>query len=445
MRSRALPDCLNRVFGLLCVAACMASPSACAAARPAADDAWRSIWKDAPVKPQHVATIQPIADPRPLPRAEAPSPKAGVAGGDLTGASRLPSDAPRGSMRVAVEAALPDGLDAEAIVSSGGAILVYGPARWALYSLDGTRRAAGVKAAGMCAIDAEGDIFYAPQPSGNLSAIGLADGKKRFDVALTYGAAYERRIIKVEGGVLRAVSVEKTTDPHAGIEPRDFLLEVRKLTDQRGGGLAADELVTQIVADLAGIAAHFACAMRGDELTFAADGRIGLVDGGGVLTTALTAAFEPRWLSLDEAGRIYLLAAVDRTLALWLIEPDGGRRYVAVLPADVGEPVAAPIVSLDHRAFVLTRTHVIAVDAQGRELWRHIAAGRVAGAGVTADDQLLLAAGNELGVIDQKGTHRQLHDFSPRSVTTPPIQTARGEVLVATTDRLYVLTAGPAD
>jgi len=435
---------LPAILRLLCVGAGGTALCACAGTGQSGDESWRSVWKDAPVTAQQVIEIRSVAGVRAIPRADQVSAPPVVAYGDGAD-SRLCGKTPEGPLHVSFDAALPDGLDPKFVLTAGGAILVEGTSRWALFSSDGAPRAAGVKAAGVLRLQPERNLCLAPNRSGTLTAFDLSDGSPKFDVALTFGAAYERRMIALANGVLRVASVERTLDPHAGIAPRQFLLEVRNLTDQRGEGLAAGEVLTEPIADLTGESRHFACALRRGQWTFAVDNAICRVDESCALTVQWNGAFEPRFLSVDEAGRMYLLARVERRMELWLVRSDGGRVYAAPISDDAGEPIAPPIVGYGHVAYVLTRSHAAAVDQTGELLWSCKPAGPVAGAGVTADDHLLIAAGGELGWIDPKGAWQTLYDFGPRSVRTPPVLTERGDVLLATDERLYALTTKPPE
>ena len=72
-------------------------------------------------------------------------------------------------------------------------------------------------------------------------------------------------------------------------------------------------------------------------------------------------------------------------------------------------------------------------------LWERYVAAPIAGATVTADNQLLVSSGNSLIVFDAMGDTNFLYFFENEYVDTPPILTERGRIIVATQRKLYCL------
>ncbi|MEP6904232.1 MAG: hypothetical protein ABJA66_21110, partial [Actinomycetota bacterium] len=72
-------------------------------------------------------------------------------------------------------------------------------------------------------------------------------------------------------------------------------------------------------------------------------------------------------------------------------------------------------------------------------LWEYQTDNPIAGAVVTAENQLLMSDGSELGVFEANGHYRTLYKFKDESLQTPPTLTSRGELVVATDKKLYCL------
>jgi hypothetical protein len=67
----------------------------------------------------------------------------------------------------------------------------------------------------------------------------------------------------------------------------------------------------------------------------------------------------------------------------------------------------------------------------------------VAGAVVTANDQLLVSVGSMLLAFDEKGERRTLYAFEGEELVTQPILTERERIIVATQESLYYLVPKP--
>jgi hypothetical protein len=133
-------------------------------------------------------------------------------------------------------------------------------------------------------------------------------------------------------------------------------------------------------------------------------------------------------MSLDEAGRVYLLAQTKVGLELWLGNKDGQRLLSSALPQDMRVNPTPPMVSYNHRIYILGADRVIAIAPSGKLAWVRPLKTAHAFAVVTADDQLLVSDGSELVVFDEAGKRRVLQTFADDVLATPPgFECARGD------------------
>src|SRR5262249_20703118 len=151
---------------------------------------------------------------------------------------------------------------------------------------------------------------------------------------------------------------------------------------------------------------HLLPAVHGDQVALALDGSVYVADSAVKLQRQFTGEFQPVFLSMDEVPRIYMVARVTAGLELWVVTLNGQR--VARTPLPEGfEPVAPPIVALDHSVFLISRQRVLAIDTAGAIRWEHLP-GSIAGAVVTPNGSLLASVGPELLVYDSTGKRTSL-------------------------------------
>ena len=148
----------------------------------------------------------------------------------------------------------------------------------------------------------------------------------------------------------------------------------------------------------------------------------------------------PHALSMDESGRVYLLCTVDHRQQLWIVAPSG--EYSSVpMPGGVSPFHRAPIVGYDHRVHVLSLNGIVTVDAAGQLDWHFDASGRVAGATVSADGQLIAAIGDSILAFNPKGESRVLCRFPGEQLMASPVLGSAGELYGLTDRRLHCLRA----
>jgi hypothetical protein len=166
-----------------------------------------------------------------------------------------------------------------------------------------------------------------------------------------------------------------------------------------------------------------------------------VTDFGRFVRAKLLETFEHGLLSLDEAGRIYALVrhSGDRS-SLWILTAAGERVAAFDFPSDVQLKPIPPVVGYDHRTYFSTADSVICLSPEGALLWRRPAGAAVAGIAVAPNDDLLVAAGSHLFTFNSQGDRKPIHSFEGDMVRTAPAMTQDGDLLLASTRRLYRLT-----
>jgi glutamate-1-semialdehyde aminotransferase len=106
------------------------------------------------------------------------------------------------------------------------------------------------------------------------AAAGIPPGAVENLLLLDYGAAESLQILRERAGDLAAVLVEPVQGRHPYLQPRDFLHEVRRITERTGTALVFDEVITGFRLHAGGAQAWF--GVRSDLATY------GKVVGGGL-------------------------------------------------------------------------------------------------------------------------------------------------------------------
>ncbi len=104
-------------------------------------------------------------------------------------------------------------------------------------------------------------------------APGIMAGNGNNTVVLEYGAEASLEFIRTHGNEIAAVLVEPMQSRHPEVQPREFLHELRRITEQAGTALIFDEVVTGFRVALGGAQEYY--GIRADLATY------GKVIGGG--------------------------------------------------------------------------------------------------------------------------------------------------------------------
>ena len=384
--------------------------------------------------------IRPAAAARALPPA-APSGVAGypMAYGNESRNSRASQPLPAGDWRVRWRVSVKAEPGPVLVLQQGNRILVRA-VDWQLLEPGGGVLAAGPAAGGPIVLDAAHDLFYRFLPSAYLAAARLSDGHQAFLLSPAYGDSFSRVFMARHGDRLLMAAVERPLDPHGGRQPSRSLFEavdLREPFETTGLGLLKS---VSSPGELRIGSVGLVAAATANSIVAAVPDCIFLAGWDMIVRLALTGTFDPVRMSLDEAGRIYLVVRSGQRFALWLVDPDGERLYAVDLPESVPEPSGPPIVAPDHTAYLIAGSQVIAVAPDGKLNWLKAASGRVAGAIVTADDQLVLAEGDAITAWNRLGQRRVVHVIPGEQLNSPPVLASNGDLLVASQGSLFCLS-----
>lgn len=206
--------------------------------------------------------------------------------------------------------------------------------------------------------------------------------------------------------------------------------------------LTSARVEAQLVRDTA----HLLSALSGETLVLATDGSVLLANWDLKLRAELHGDFSPLAMSLDDAGRIYLVAKVpladsrQSETVLWVLSY-GGERLVDVELSDEPRAYTPPIVGYDGTIYLLLGDTIRALNADGSDRWEANTGAPIAGAVVLKDGHLLVTVGPYIFAFDEQGERRILFALEGEQWTTPAILTERGQMLAASDRRLYSLKA----
>ena len=362
--------------------------------------------------------------------------------------SRSATALPEGNWVEDWRAELAAGLSPLFVLYGGRAIVLPGPFQWQLFDIQGNAHGVGALGMGQTVLDLEHGLFIGPGPTGVVTAWSLSDGSKIFSLLVATDDAFRQALLARRGERLLVVSVEYKAEPHGGHQPEESLVEVYEL----GPSEPVDEIGllkwARVEARLRRESPLLLAALHEESVVMASKDRIFVADWHLEVSTTLEEAFIPLSMSLDEAGRIYLVVlqrkddAPERR-ALWVIDREGNRLLDVTLPAAASDAYAPPIVGYDHRAYLFQGDRVLSISPDGGLRERVNAGGPVAGGLATSDGGLLVAAGGILSVFDSAGERRVLYVLDDDQWVTPPALTSEGRLLIASERYLYCLRAMP--
>jgi len=345
-----------------------------------------------------------------------------------------------GPFRVAFSADLRAGSLPSAAFYAGDRIVVVSES-WQVFDRSGRPVRDEPCGMGPVVIDAERRLLLHVSRSGDLVASGLADGKRTFALMPSGGDTSRYPWFDRRRDRILIASVERSMDPHGRQPARKSCVEVIDLSAPPD--VAATEsrlLVSAVSLGKLAFPSTEMVAAGGDGMVVAAfPGMIFVVDDDLRIRAALEGRFVPLSLSVDESGRMHMVARVGEEVALLVISPAGEMSWTAALPPGFAASPRPPVVGYDHRVCVTAGSQLLAFGADGTPLWGHAAAGAIAGVTVTTDDRFLVGAGDEVGELDPDGRYRTIHRFEGETVCTGPVATERGEILVATATKLHCL------
>jgi len=383
------------------------------------------------------ASVHPVS-PTPRPRATSADAHVRRMGGtdalDGRSAASLPPGRWVEDGRVALD---PDDRSL-ALLSTADRLVLSSEGPWAIFDHGLGRVGAGMRAGGDVTVDPEHGLLYATDPSGCLGAHHLADGGRAFAIPLMLGLEWERGYVARRGQRVIVLSRERPLDPHAHVPRLRCMIEACDVGDPEVVG--PDGFLESAVGagDLVRTTPVLLAACRDRSIVLATTDRLYGLDLELTIEAAVEGAFTPVAMSLDEARRVHLVCSTPRGPAYWAIGLDGGRTVEAPLRATFAGTPFPPLVAHDHHVFVLARGGIAAFDPGGALRWERYDLGPIAGGLVTADDRLLVSAGERLLALRPDGTGEVLQGVG-EALWTGPVLTPEGVLFVATRHQLLRL------
>jgi len=401
------------------------------------------LHSDDPVVPEHATRpVRDVAAIAPTGLAVDPTGGGAVrshANARLNGRSGV--DVAVGPWHVAWSVPLEPSAPAQAVLAAHDRIVVQAEQRFSLHDRSGKLLRAVSRVAGDVVIDPDARQVLYSDPKGFLGVARLDDGALELLVEVQFGAGYSRTVLWRKGrelGVHGFSQPQMTHGPAA--TPDHTVIEVIDLGDPV---VADDFKFVTSSRKLAGMSSHvlplLVAASEGD-VVMAVPGRVYRADTRLKVVDDLTDDFVPVALSLDEVGLVHLVVQAKDKPALWILDVAAGERHVsAPLP---GDPTGTPaLVGWDHRAYVMLRTGVVAIEPDGRPAWTVATSEAPVGATITRNGVLVVAVGSQVLEIEPDGRSRVALDAGDPLATAPVLVSDR-ELLVASPTRLFSAAPG---
>lgn len=405
-------------------------------------DEFRKILPDKGVIPGETREIKPLSAPFSF------SPE--TIGDDLNSCrpfvndrlnSRLTQKLPVGDWIIRRSASLEPGLRPKHILHAFDRIIIQGDGPWQLFDKECQSLARGYLPSSEIFLDAANSLFFFSDSAGMIEARNLSDGNRAFSASLLFGNVYYRSFIARRSERMIVVSTEREVDQDAPEEekPKDSTIEILKFNEPQNvdqdGVLQSSQVVSEVIRKTLLLRS----ALHDETLVVATTNQICLIDLDLQIETALNGEFTPFTMSLDNAGIIYIVLDDAGIPKLRAITPDGERLFSVELPEKMSNISYPLVIAYNHRVFLIKDHYLMAFAANGRCIWEYKTDSPIAGAVVTADNQLLISSGSQLGVFEANGNYSTLYEFKNESLQTPPTLTASGDLVVATDQKLYCL------
>lgn len=400
-----------------------------------AEAGWKEITPTA--APIRSASVQPLPAAAPGAYADYTQPHANPEQN-----SRLAASLPAGPWTVRWQAEINPAFRPTFVLAGNDAVVVQA-GEWRLFDRQGRPVSRDRLGLGPMALDTGNGYLYHITINSYLAARRLADGGPFFQFLPRFGDLYARTFYARNGQRLLVAGVEFQKAPLEVKIADTSMMQVTGL----GNPIRADEM-----GDLASMESpavlllpwvNLVVAAHGEWIVAATPGHVYFLDWKLGFRAAFEASFEPQAMSLDEAGRVYLVAASETQTSLWLLTPAGERLYSFALPPGTAAISTPPIVGYDHTVYLIAGQYIFAVAPDGKLHWSRAATGAIAGAVLTGDGQLLTAEGSQIAAWNQRGERRVVHAFPGEDLATPPVLTTHGDLLVASRGRLFCLTHQP--
>ena len=300
-------------------------------------------------------------------------------------------------------------------------------------------------------LDPVNSLLYSKNIFGMVGGYRIEDGGSAFSLLLQGGKEFGQEFMARRGG--RLLTVSTALPANEPPDPEETVIELTELGEppykpwNEPGG-------PHVIINLMYDSSRMLSAMHGDTLVVATHDRIFTIDAELEVQNELTGSFGPMAISLDEAGRIYIIVYVGGKrdvfvgghYALWLLTPAGERLWAYDFPNGM-QACFPPIVGYDHTVYTFAAPggydvngqQLYAISPSGKLKWSRPVPGHYAHAVVTADDCLLVSEGPDVASYDQKGERRVLCTFPGEELCSPPLLTDRGELIVASRTAVHCL------
>lgn len=355
--------------------------------------------------------------------------------------SRLARALPAGQWREAWHAEVRSDFRPRFVLQQGERIVIQAGV-WQLLDRVGKPISAARSGPAPIAMDTDRNAVYFIDQLGQLAAYKLGDGKPYFTALVNMGDEGSYSALARRDHFLLTAASERQLDPHGHHKASTSRVEIIDMGDpvqvNDQGLLASIRTVGSLSIDTITLYT----ALHDQSVVLAIPDYIVRTDWQFAEPTAVMASFTPLAMSVDETGAAYVVVRVgDAGPALWKLAPSGERLFAAELPAEMAEIMTPPVISHDHKVYLVCGRRLAAVSKEGTLVWEHKAEDEIGGAVITGDDQLLVAEGSEVRVFDDQGQSRVLCEFGHEKLCTPPILTDRDELLVASTTMLHCMKA----
>jgi len=310
---------------------------------------------------------------------------------------------------------------------------------WVLFGADGTRIASGAMGRSALTADSANGLFYLVDGAEQLQVRSASNGGLQFRWPVAMGEGFSYPLLTRAGTRFLVAGIEHDLFGHPTLPAthgRLYLLDAGALgTDESKLLRTARRAETLLIGE-----PRMLVTMVGERSLLATRGRLTVISGDLQVESAFeTDDFEPQLLSADEAGYMHLVVGRGAGRLLWVVSPAGQRMVRVELGPELGPPGAPPVIGYDHRIFLWGGSALRAYAPDGTSLWDWRCAEGIAGVGVTANDQLLVACGPEVRAIDAAGKARRLFRFDGEAIAGPPVLAANGDLLVVTRTHLHRL------
>lgn len=350
--------------------------------------------------------------------------------------SRLAGALPEGAWKVKWSAELPSA--GASVLRSGERIICQWSGEWRLFDDAGKQLQDQYCGKSAIVIEERTPTFQLITDALGWEVRALATGEMMFQNALPYNETYSWPVLFRAGNRMLAFANVQPAFQHGPQEKSSAVLQMIEFAMPMQ--LDASKLVRNLkrFETLEIAAENSRAAAVGGMVTMAAPDILVRFDSDLKVAAAFSGKFTPTQISLDESGWACIFVKVDGARALWMVTPEGVRVANWSLPNELDDPIQPPILGYDRRMYLLTRSQLAAVDAQGRLLWMKLVPGGSVGGGVTVNGRVLVTSSTSVLAFAPDGEHVVLHRFE-EPVGSPPIITSHHEILLAAGKQLHCL------